>query len=62
MNQYSILSKAYDLLDIIYFREKGKNPREVILEMITDEGIHVLDMCCGWRRKGYIRRNLRMCI
>ena len=46
MNQYSILSKAYDLLDMIYFCEKGKNPREVILEMIPDEGIHVLDRKC----------------
>lgn len=47
MNQYSSVSKIYDLLDTVYFGEKGKNPREVIMKMIPDEEIHILDMCCG---------------
>jgi ubiquinone/menaquinone biosynthesis C-methylase UbiE len=47
MNIYSVISKAYDLLDVIYFSEKGKNPREVIMDMIPDKKVYVLDMCCG---------------
>lgn len=47
MNQYTILSKAYSLLDTVYFGEKGRNPREVINSLIPDEKVKVLDMCCG---------------
>lgn len=47
MNLYSILSKAYDLLDITYFKETGKNPREVIMNMIPNREITILDLCCG---------------
>lgn len=34
-------------MDFVYFSEEGKNPREVIMEMIPDENIFVLDLCCG---------------
>lgn len=47
MNIYNVVSKAYDLLEIIFFSEKGKNPVNVILEMVPDRKIRVLDMCCG---------------
>lgn len=47
MNIYSIISKAYDLLDITYFNETGKNPRKIIMEMIPNKEITILDMCCG---------------
>lgn len=47
MNLYGIMSKAYDFLDITYFKEAGKNPREVIMEMIPNRKIKILDMCCG---------------
>lgn len=47
MNIYSLISKAYDLLDVIYFSEKGKNPRKVIMKMISNKKIRILDMCCG---------------
>lgn len=47
MNFYSIISKAYDLLDVIYFSEGGKNPRKVINDMICGEDKKVLDLCCG---------------
>lgn len=47
MNIYGMISKAYDLLDIMYFNEKGKNPRQVIMDIIPDSKINILDMCCG---------------
>lgn len=47
INPYTFISKAYDLLDIVYFNETGKNPREVILNMIKDSKAAILDMCCG---------------
>lgn len=30
MNIYSFLSAAYDLMDVIWFSEKGVNPRNAI--------------------------------
>lgn len=47
MNIYSILSKVYDLLDVTYFSEKGNNPRNIIMDMIPNDKINILDMCCG---------------
>lgn len=47
MNLYPIVSKAYDFLDIIYFKEEGTNPRQVIINMISQKNATVLDMCCG---------------
>lgn len=47
MNIYTFLSWEYDLLDVIWFGEKGTNPRDVIERTIPDENCRVLDMCCG---------------
>jgi demethylmenaquinone methyltransferase/2-methoxy-6-polyprenyl-1,4-benzoquinol methylase len=47
MNTYRVISKIYDLIDIIYFSEKGKNPRQIITNMIPNGKVHILDMCCG---------------
>lgn len=47
MNQYRLIAKAYDLLDVVYFREKGKNPRQVIQTMIPHRDITILNLCCG---------------
>lgn len=47
MNLYSFISISYDLLDKIWFSDKGKNPRDVIEKLIPDEKCTVLDMCCG---------------
>lgn len=44
---YTIISKFYDLLDVIYFRDKGINPRNAILKFIPDEPVMILDVCCG---------------
>lgn len=47
MNLYSFLSIGYDLLDKLWFSDKGKNPRDVIEKIIPNEACKVLDMCCG---------------
>ena len=47
MNFYSVISGAYDLLDVLYFSERGKNPRKVIQDMIPNKNVKVLDLCCG---------------
>lgn len=47
MNLYTFLSLGYDLLDVIWFSDKGINPRDAIENMIPDENVRVLDMCCG---------------
>lgn len=47
MNLYSFMSACYDLLDKIWFSEKGKNPRDIIEKLIPNQASTVLDMCCG---------------
>lgn len=47
MNIYSIVSKVYGLLDILYFNERGRNPRKIIKRFIPNKKIQILDMCCG---------------
>ena len=47
MNLYTFLSIGYDLLDKIWLSEKGRNPREVIEDILPNEKCKVLDMCCG---------------
>lgn len=44
---YSRTAKGYDLIDVIYFTQKGNNPRSKIVELIPDKNLNVLDMCCG---------------
>lgn len=52
MNIYTFLSFEYDLLDIIWFKERGVNPRDVIRDAIKDENCKLLDMCCGTLSNG----------
>lgn len=47
MNLYSFMSVCYDLLDKIWFSDKGRNPRDVIEKLIPNRACTVLDMCCG---------------
>lgn len=47
MNIYTFLSLGYDLLDIIWFSDKGRNPRDVIESVIPNKECTILDMCCG---------------
>ncbi len=46
------MSLEYDLLDVIWFKEKGINPRDVIQSIIPNEEYRILDMCCGTLSNG----------
>lgn len=52
MNIYTFLSLEYDLLDVIWFGERGINPREVIENIIPNTNCKILDMCCGTLSNG----------
>lgn len=43
---YKIVSKGYDLLDVIYFRNFEKSPRKAVLDRIYEDE-KVLDLCTG---------------
>ena len=43
---YKIISKGYDLLDVIYFRNFKKSPRKAVLDRIY-ENEKILDVCTG---------------
>ena len=53
---YKIMSPSYDILDKTFFRNNGRkdgrNPREVLAELIPNEKSMVLDMCCGTGSNG----------
>ena len=53
---YKIMSPGCDILDKTLFRNNGRkdgrNPREVLTELIPDEKSMVLDMCCGTGSNG----------
>lgn len=53
MSVYRFISTAYDLLEVIWFSEKGKNPRTVIQSLIPDKKYRILDMCCGTFTNGF---------
>ena len=43
---YKTMSKFYDLVDVIYFRNYSNSPRKAIFEII-ENGDSVLDLCTG---------------
>lgn len=43
---YKSMSKLYDLIDVIYFRNYSNSPRKVVFESI-ENGDSVLDLCTG---------------
>ena len=53
---YKMMSPGYDILDRTFFRDNGRrdgrNPREVLADLIPDEESMVLDMCCGTGSNG----------
>ena len=53
---YKIMSPSYDILDKTFFRDSGRkdgrNPREVLTQLIPNEKSMVLDMCCGTGSNG----------
>ncbi|MDO5293558.1 MAG: class I SAM-dependent methyltransferase [bacterium] len=45
---YKIIGKAYDLLDVTYFRNVNRSPRMAVLDLIPKEKeLKVLDLCTG---------------
>lgn len=42
-----LVEKAYGLLDIVYFKKTGNNPRKQIITYFADKPFRILDMCCG---------------
>lgn len=62
MNIYTFISLGYDLLDVIWFRGKGINPRKVIEDTIPNDDCKILDMCCGTLSNGLaIAKNKPKC-
>ena len=51
---YKKISKVYDTLDRMYFSAGGRNPREVIGQMIPEDNAMILDMCCGTFANGLV--------
>ncbi|MCR5103859.1 MAG: class I SAM-dependent methyltransferase, partial [Eubacterium sp.] len=53
---YKVMSPGYDILDKTFLRDNGKkdgrNPRDVLAEMIPDKKCRILDMCCGTGSNG----------
>ena len=47
MFQYSIISKIYGLLDIIFFRNNNRNPRKALAGCIDQSDERILDVCTG---------------
>ncbi len=44
---YKVLSKVYDLMDLIIFPDAKSNPRKGLSNHLPNEQIRVLDVCCG---------------
>jgi Methylase involved in ubiquinone/menaquinone biosynthesis len=44
---YKGLSKIYDLLDVLYFRNQKSNPRTALMDYINQKDSMILDICTG---------------
>lgn len=44
---YKGMAKVYDLLDVIYFRDKNHNPRIAVNDYIGPQDEMILDLCTG---------------
>jgi ubiquinone/menaquinone biosynthesis C-methylase UbiE len=44
---YGILSKGYDLMDVLLFPESRSNPRKGLASKLPDAPLEILDVCCG---------------
>lgn len=44
---YKWLSKIYDLIDVIYFKNNDRNPRKAVISKIPQGKIKVADICTG---------------
>ncbi len=46
-NTYKLLSKFYDLFDLIFLLDHKSNPRDGLLRVLANEPLRVLDVCVG---------------
>ncbi len=44
---YKVISKFYDLLDVIYFKNDARNPRKALSAYINQTDARILDICTG---------------
>jgi len=44
---YKVLSKVYDLMDLILFSNNMSNPRKALAAQLPNVHIKILDVCCG---------------
>lgn len=44
---YHLNAKAYDVLDLTYFRKKASSPRSAVIAIVGNDPLKVLDMCTG---------------
>lgn len=44
---YKVISKVYDLLDVIYFRNIERSPRKAVNDFIEASDVKILDICTG---------------
>jgi len=44
---YEYTSSVYDIMDVLFFRNKEQSPRTTLLYSIPNEPIRVLDLCAG---------------
>jgi len=44
---YKLNAKAYDVLDLTYFRKAASSPRNAVISIVGDGPLNVLDMCTG---------------
>ncbi|MEK3900780.1 class I SAM-dependent methyltransferase [Paenibacillus sp. FSL R7-0179] len=44
---YRVLSRLYDVCDLLFFSRPGRSPRQALLGFLPDEPVHILDICAG---------------
>ena len=56
---YEGMSKIYDLLDVIYFKNNDANPRKALYDYINQQDRKILDICTGTAANAIAVANLK---
>ncbi len=56
---YEGMSKIYDLLDVIYFKNNDANPRKALYDYINQQDRKILDICTGTAANAIVVANLK---
>jgi demethylmenaquinone methyltransferase/2-methoxy-6-polyprenyl-1,4-benzoquinol methylase len=59
---YKIISKFYNLLDTVGFRDNNNNPRKIILKNIPNDNLKILDIAVGTARNSILLATNRNCL